>query len=813
MKKWFFPFVIIVVIFFCYQPVLRAHFVNWDDETHLLNNLSVHAFDQEHIKEIFTTRVHGTYIPLTLLTFMIEHHVWGFNPFIYHLDNLILHILVSLLIYCLAQRLGLSSWAAGAAAVLFGIHPMHVESVAWVTERKDVLYAFFYMLALLTYLKHLDVCRLGKSVSLPKKPLWWPHRFLILTTIWGFLSILAKPMALSLPFILLLLDWFQKRSISRREILEKLPLFIMMALMAWLSYIPYARLPDTTLPQGALIWIWTFVFYLRQFFWPLYSVPIYRLSHPISLFQWDYALSVAVFILILILVIRFRRSRWLLFAFGYYFLSIFFLLRFDEVGDTNIVADRFMYLPSLGFCLGLGYGLQVAWNRLSIPKAKEALRKIVFAAVIGLLVITLGLKTYYQSKTWQNSLSLWQHQLKIFPQEYIALNNLALLLGEIPPYQEAKKEYHKMVEVQNEGLNIDFSKKTLASIKRIAYLISLYERASSINPSFVSAYYNLGQLYQDVGLIPKALICYRKVAELDPNYQDVYLSLGKLYFDLGDAAKSNLAYNQLLTLYPDDENVYMNVILAYNEILKKNVNDFEYRAARRQALEGYLQFIHDHSSTARSFFNLGYLYSEMGEIEEAISAYQTALKINPRHSESLYNLGNLLKGADHEKEALDMYQKAIEVDPRNSNAYLNIGIIYGRKGQDDKAKEMYHKALQVDPHNAKAYFNLAYMKEKEGNAHEAIDLYSKAIHLDPQNAESYYNLGNVYITLQKTSEAKSAYLKAVEINPNHMNAWVNLSILSFQMENFHDAARYCDEAVLLGYQAPSDYLRVLEKYR
>ena len=198
-NKWILPVVLLLVIL-AFSPSLFNGFIKNDDPTHLLENVTLRALTFENFRAMFQSIVNVTYIPLTTASFAMEYHFFGYNPFIYHLDNLLLHLGVIVCVFIFLQRLSLSVVAAGIGALFFGIHPLRVESVAWITERKDVLYGFFYMLAILQY---WDYAKSGKK------------QFYFLSLLWGFLSILAKPMALSLPLILLLCDWWMRRGWRR----------------------------------------------------------------------------------------------------------------------------------------------------------------------------------------------------------------------------------------------------------------------------------------------------------------------------------------------------------------------------------------------------------------------------------------------------------------------------------------------------------------------------------------------------------------------------------------------------------------------
>ena len=786
--------VILVITFVSYLPILKGEFLLWDDDVHVLENITIRGLDLEHVLEMFTSTVNKIYIPLTSLSFALEHHFFGYDPFVYHLDNVLLHLLVVVMVFFLGRELGLSQTAAGMAALIFGVHPIHVESVAWITERKDVLYAAFYMAALLTYLRYLG----------EKRAHW-----LWVTTILGALSMLSKPMALSLPLILILLDWLKGRPLNRQAFIEKLPLGIIIGGIAWITYAAHARIPGESVVQSALIWPWTFTFYLRQFFFPYISVPLYRLAKPVLVTNPEYFLSLLVLVLVVLAVARLRRHKWFVFAVLFYFLSIFFLLRFDETKDVNTVADRFMYLPGLGLCLLLGLGVERLWKRY---EGSNLARGMVVAGFV-VLVATFSYKTFRQCYIWRDSIFLWQHQLKYFPDTPIALNNIATAYGKEREFERAQDGYRKIMRSGLENVRKGLSPQAVGYVHQVDFLIDLYQRAIKANPRSKDAYFNLGNLYARVGRFIDAVEAYKKALENDPKFKDAHCGLGDVYVEVGDERQAIFAYEQALRFHPEDKDLHVIVVKAYTKAIGKNPGVSAYQEARSNVLARYAAMVNKDRPKATSYFNLGNLYAEVGDAEMALLAYRRVLEINPRHSGALYNLGNLYKEQGRLKEALGFYQKALDVNPRMADAYLNMGVIYGRQGEKALEKSFYQKALEVDPRNGRAYFNLGFLEEAAENLPGALDLYQKSVALDPANAEGYYNMGNIYARLNNTEEAISSYLKAVDQDSRHMNALVNLSILSFQEGDFEDAVKYCDEAVLLGYDAPEGYLNALAPYR
>ena len=453
-----------LVVICVFSPCLHADFLNFDDPAHFLQNPAVLGSSADSIKSIFTQTVNKIYIPLTTLSFAIEHFFFGFNAFVFHLDNLLLHVMNVLLVLLLAQRMGLSSKAAFLAALLFGIHPMKVESVVWVTERKDVLYAFFYLLALHQYWSYLKNKSIGVYMG---------------TVLFGFVSMLAKPMALSLPLVLLLLDWFQGRRWDKNVFIEKTPFFLYTAEIGSLSYLFNIRNPIENIVQAVLIWIWSFNFYILKFIWPYHVSFIYLLPQPITLANWSYIGSVGMFILVIGILIRWRHHRWLIFAFGYYFLSIFFLLRFDEQMDYTAVSDRFMYLPGLGFCLGLGAGLE-RWLK---PKNS-------IIPLILIFIVFWGGLTFRQCRIWRNSLSLWNEVVRQYPQASMAYYGRGMAYGFL---------------WENNLALADFSK------------------AIDLNPLRDDAYFMRGNIYFYQGKYKEALGNIDRAIKLNPSNLEVYI--------------------------------------------------------------------------------------------------------------------------------------------------------------------------------------------------------------------------------------------------------------------------------------------------
>jgi protein O-mannosyl-transferase len=475
------PYLLIsIIVFLAFSPCLHADFLNFDDPQHFLQNQAVIGLSSDSVKAIFIQTVNNVYIPLTTLSFAIEHHFFGFNEFVFHLDNLLLHVVNVSLVLLLALRFGFPSKTAFLAALIFGIHPTKVESVAWVTERKDALYALFYLLAMHQYWSFLKHKTIGAYMG---------------TLLYGFVSMLAKPMALSLPLILLLLDWFHGRRWDKNVFIEKIPFFLYTAQIGSLSYLFNMRNPISDIAQAVLVWTWSFNFYICKFLWPYHVSFIYSLPHPINWANGSYIASVGMFIVIMGMLIRWRNNRLLIFAFGYYFLSIFFLLRFDDKVDFTVVSDRFMYLPSLGFCLGLGVVFE-QWVR---PKK-------IFIALVLIFIVFLGGITFKQCRIWQNSLSFWDEIVRQYPRTSSAYYSRGATYSALGAHKLALADFSKAIDLSPLRDDAYFDRASLlASLEKYQEALGDINRAIQLNPSNLKAYVLRAAIEEKIKNFPQAI--------------------------------------------------------------------------------------------------------------------------------------------------------------------------------------------------------------------------------------------------------------------------------------------------------------------
>ena len=558
-----------------------------DDNHQILKNPAVQSLSVNHLITIFSSPVNRIYAPLTSLSFALEYQVIQDQPFFYHLNNILLHIGISLSVYVLALHLGLPTFAASSAALLFGLHPIHVESVAWITERKGLLCALFYIFALISYLKYLKAKEDGTAHH-------WHYGGGLLCCL---LSVLAKPVALSLPLVLCLLDWKQKRRKTPAALADKIPFLLIVAPIAWISF--RLNTSNYSFEWFPALWLpsWSCVFQLRKFFLPVSFSIFYPFPEPAS-WQNPICLSSALILVGLIGVLwRWRSRPWMLFAFTFFLATIFFLIDFYPGPEIlTPAADRFMYLPSLGFCLWLGHLSDLARKRwASGNRTKRG-----SLALAGFLILAiLAVKTWTTSRLWADELTLLNHAVASHPSSFYAYRNRAALQGKMGRVREALADY---------------------------------DQAIALKPHWPQGYFNRGTLYRKMKNFDLALTDYTAAVRLDPKYADPYNNRAVIHAILGDSASALEDFNTYLRLRPEASRAYFNRALLHKR-----------RGQYQRAVSDVTVFLTAHPETKKGYLLRGQCYLRLGMEQKAQLDFLQALALDPHDTEAKRALSERIK--------------------------------------------------------------------------------------------------------------------------------------------------------------------------
>lgn len=632
---------ILAITFLAYTPALKNELLTNDDNLHVFENPAVRVLDKTHLKYMFTTTTGlPTYIPLTLLTFAVEHHFFGFNPFYYHLDNVLLHLAVIGLIYFFALQIGLSVTAAFAGCLLFAIHPMHVESVAWVTERKDLLYSFFYMLSLIFYWKYLS----NKN-----------YFSYFATIIFGILSVLAKPMALSLPLIMGLCDWYKGRKFDKTAFLDKIPHLLYIIGISMMTYLINARNPVHQPGEAVLFWIWCFVFYLRMFVWPTDLIIFNKFPKPFIIMNPEFLLSFIAFGLLVWGLWRYRKQKLFVFSMLFYFLSIFFLFRFDDIKYLPPVSSRFMYLPSLGFCFLIGYWIDRLFQK-EFARKNENLFIIATCLIIFVFVI-LG-RTVSQIQFWKNNIVHWSHELQYDPNNAMALVN--------------RGEAYK-----------DSGKYPLA--------FADFNRAVIADPEYPEGFNSRGLMLGLMGKLDQALSDFTKAAELKPNFDEAYNNIGIVYSMKNNADKAAEFFEKALSIDPMNAQAHYNLGEYY---YSRDQFDF--------AFEQFQSLLSLDPRSAPGYNKRGLILGIKGQYDLALRDFNASIFLEPGNFEVYINRGIVWEHKRMPKAALRDYNTAIKLNPNAADAYYGRGNVYAQTGRYGDAAQDFKKALNINPKHVRA---------------------------------------------------------------------------------------------------------------
>jgi len=526
-------FAVLALCFLVYIPSLQNDFVNWDDGDFIYNNESIRALSFENIKIFFTTNVLGAYAPLVFLSYAVEYQLFELNPFYYHLDNLLLHLGCIFLVYRIGLMLKLNMVGAVILAVLFGIHPMKVESVAWVTERKDVLFGIFFLGAIFYYLKN----RMSEKVQ---------AKYTALTILFFVLALFSKIQAVAFPLALLAIDYYLKRPINFKLITEKIPYFGLSLAFGLLGVFVLSSegvIEAKLFSFGERLFLggFSFIVYLVKFIFPYEMVTL--VPYP-NVLEWHhYAvpfLSLPIFYAVW--VAHQKGKTAIVFGFLFFFFNIVFMLQILGAGQ-GFQADRYTYLAYMGLCFILAYYAQMGLgNRGSNLYTKIAL---------GSYLLMFCSMTWQQNKVWKNGETLWTHVLQYYSNASTPWSNLGQYYRDQGQTQLALTNYSKAIEMKPNDAGALNSRGKLHFDNGNAQLaITDYNSAINAKADMAESFINRGAAYGSLQQMDQAIADVTEGLRLEPTSQNGYLNRSVLYNMLGQYAKAIEDHTSYLALNP-----------------------------------------------------------------------------------------------------------------------------------------------------------------------------------------------------------------------------------------------------------------------
>ncbi len=551
--------IIVAITYIAFSPSLRCEFTNWDDPRYVLENPLLKSTKSENIKEIFKTKeVSLNYHPLTIISLAMDYSKAKLDkPEIYHRTNLILHLCNTLLVFVLIYLFSNGRIeVAGFTALFFGIHPMHVESVTWIAERKDVLYTFFFLASLIAYLKFSDT----------KK--WW---FYLIALLAFALSLLSKAMAVTLPVIMILMDYFKGRklvpiAIGIKVWLEKIPFFILslgfgiFALQVQ-SQGAIAKFETFTLFQRVMFASYGAIMYLVKLFVPFklsafYPYPNLDANGNIPT---EFYLAPVIFLTITALVIwSLKKTKLIFFAFAFYIVSVAMVLQFISVGSA-IMADRYTYIAFIGPF----FAIAVAVFNLP-PKIR-----FVFSFLLVSAAISFAKITYERTPVWKNSETLWTDVISKYPNVEVAYKNRGNYYGQNGKHELALKDYEVFLKMNKKDPNIYVNFGNVMNLKgQNDKALDAYNKALSLEPNNFQALMNRGNIHGTLLQYDKAIADYNRVEQLDPNFTQLYFNRGLTWLNSGKAEKAIEDFTIVLNREPENISAWLNRGVAFFQLEK-----------------------------------------------------------------------------------------------------------------------------------------------------------------------------------------------------------------------------------------------------
>lgn len=636
-----------------FLPVCGFEFLGYDDDVNITGNHLVTNVTADNLLRFWKAPYEQLYIPLTynLWSFQawLSHFFPGgggnpLNSHLFHTVNLLVHLCSTCLVFLILRTLIKKAWAACAGAIIFLVHPVQVEAVAWVTGFKDLLSGFWALAAVWLYISYSKAERAKVLCKV----------YFVLAVASFLLALLAKPGSIITPLVIGVIGYFLLNR-SVRQLAFELGPWCLLAL-PFVAVTMNAQPTDPSQFQPAfwqrfLIGGDTLFFYLYKLLLPITlgsnygRTPEFVLGH-----GWAYLTGVIPYLLVLALLWKASKS-WFV-PVGIFVVSILPVLGFISF-DFQLIsttADRYLYFAMLGPALGTGW--------LLAYKTAPAVKMVLIAGLV-----LLGGKSMLQVQHWKNPFTFNGHEIKVNPNSAHAYLGLGFALANNNQKEEA---------------------------------ILSYQKALEIDPRLAPVYHNLGTIYKDLKRNEDAVFYFLKALELNPGYAKAYINLGNIYLEANKNEEAVSYFQKAIQFKPDDYTAYFNLGATYQKMNRMS-----------EAIDAYQKAIRINSGFASAYSNLGALYNKINRTDEAIIQLKKAVELDPSLLEAYNNLGFVYAKVGRGNEAIELYKKAITINPKHPMLHNNLGIEYARVSRDAEAEAAFKRALVLDPNFESAQQNLS----------------------------------------------------------------------------------------------------------
>jgi protein O-mannosyl-transferase len=623
---------LVLATFVAYSQVLDHGFIHFDDNKYLTNNWNVKSgFTSESMIWSFTTSHASNWHPVTWLSHILDFKLYGLDPSGHHLTNLFFHIANTLLLFGVLLKMTGALWRSGLVAALFSIHPLNVESVVWIAERKNVLSTFFWFLTLWAYAHYVEKKRIGNY---------------LLVVLFLALGLMSKPMLVTLPFVLLLLDFWPLKRWSgtgthketlTRLIIEKIPLFILVAGSSVITYMVQkggGAMRSTEFSSfyfriaNALV---SYLEYLGKMVWPQGLSIFY--PHPgDTLSAGKVLLCALVLVGITLWVVReIQRAPYLAVGWFWYLGTLVPVIGIVQVGG-QAMADRYMYVPLIGIFIAIAWGL---------PELMKNGKQKFLPIIAGLVIPLLMALTWTQVNRWENSITLFKHAISVTDHRYRGIATTHALLG---------NAYHKQGEF------------TLA--------VSEFKKSLQLNPDHLYSYNNLAATLAEQGNLEEAQHTAQKLVSLNPDYTPGLVTLGKILEQLERLNEAQIIYRRVLELGSSSFENHLNL-----------ANTLYRMGNHVEAVPFYKKAIILNPRLVEAHYNLGNSLGQQGHLEEAQKAFEQAIRLDEKLPLPHYGLGIAHLRAGQYSKAIKAFEQALTLNPKLEQAHHFLAEANDKIGQ------------------------------------------------------------------------------------------------------------------------------------
>jgi tetratricopeptide (TPR) repeat protein len=680
-------FFLALAVWVVFGQTTRFDFINYDDDVIVYENPAVtRGLDLHEIFRVFTQDSgRDSWFPITDVSHMLDWQLYGPKAGGHHLTNVLLHAATTIVLFLVFQAITGAIWRSAFVAAVFAVHPLRVESVAWIAERKDVLSGLFFMLALWAWIRHVQKQRaidepssqIGDAIAGLDPRHWTAGYYWAL--VFFALALLSKSMVVTFPLVLLLLDFWPFRRLNTlsfpKLLLEKWPFILLSAAGCAVTVLTQKRVMLAARPFE---WPWrlgnaliAYVDYLGHMLFPVGLTLLY--PHPPSHLPFlKLCLSVLILLSISAGAIFAGRKHPYLLA-GWLWYLILFLPVIDIMQTSDQArADRYTYLPQIGL------SLLMAWGAAALP-----FRRTVLACAAGVVIVALAVAAHIQAGYWKNSISVWTRTLSLWPQSYIAHCNLGIALASQGDIKDAVLHFNRALHFnQDDAKSINNLGKILTAQGNLSEAIQDFHKALQLQPDDVKILNNLSVALADQGQVNDAVQDLDHALRLEPEDADTFYHLGNIYAARSDYDDATQNYEQALDINPD---------------------------------------------FAEARCNLGLTLARQGKLADAIEQYEQAIRLKPHYLDALNDLGGALAAQGDVNAAAGYYQQAIELRPDDPNTLNNLGVILARQGKLDDAVKCFSRAIQLNPNDASSYNNLGITLASQGKMNEAVEHLQQAL--------------------------------------------------------------------------------------